>query len=106
MGLAGLAASALVAGAASAHDAHAVAASAHDAHAVAEISSGLYNSGKDIGMGMSGDDASHEDAHEGVRLRGEPKGSHASPAWEIWAYSQAAPPTSATAPRSSAATGR
>jgi len=93
MGLAGLAASALVAGAASAHDAHAVAASAHDAHAVAEISSGLYNSGKDIGMGMSGDDASMKMPMKASKPRaGEPKGSHASPAWEIWAYSQAAPP--------------
>ena len=42
--LAGFAASAIIAGAAA----------AHDVVDVAEVSAGLYNSGKDIGMGMSG----------------------------------------------------
>jgi len=86
--LAGFAASAVIAGAAA----------AHDVVDVAEVSAGLYNSGKDIGMGMSGMSGTSDDA-KAMKMSptskpraGEPKGSHASPAWEIWAYSQAAPP--------------
>ena len=85
--LAGFAASAIIAGAAA----------AHDVVDVAEVSAGLYNSGKDIGMGMSG--MSGDGDAKGMKMSpaskpraGEPKGSHASPAWEVWAYSQAAPP--------------
>ena len=80
--LAGFAASAIIAGAAA----------AHDVVDVAEVSAGLYNSGKDVGMGMSGMSGDMKMSPASKPRAGEPKGSHASPAWEIWAYSQAAPP--------------
>ena len=80
--LAGFAASAIIAGAAA----------AHDVVDVAEVSAGLYNSGKDVGMGMSGMSGDMKMPPASKPRAGEPKGSHASPAWEIWAYSQAAPP--------------
>ena len=80
--LAGFAASAIIAGAAT----------AHDVVDVAEVSAGLYNSGKDVGMGMSGMSGGHEDAPRVQAQGGRTQGLARLPAWEIWAYSQAAPP--------------
>lgn len=82
--LAGIAASIVIAGAAG----------ASEVIDVAEIASGLYNSGADIGMGMGApSEMKGMQMPPSARPRaGEPKGSHASPAWEVWAYSQGAPP--------------